>query len=365
MLGVVLLAVLPAAALAGPRDLATPSAFGNRQFVRAGFFSELAEAVDTNGKVHLAAGNDRDIWYITNRTGSWTSTKVFVHTAGPDGFLWGQPSIALDGTNHVHIAATRFPHGAGGEGIFYASDSGHAHGTFGTPTKIANATYGEPQLQVYSGDLYLVAVKNWCCVGDGTVVMRTNKSGSWTTATIGSGQSPSFRMTSDGYARVAYERDDTAPGLSFAVAGTHKDSFVTAHIPGTNTYDGSPLLALVNDQAQITWRHFPVVPGSWRFTYATHSGWHAFLTVPGSTANMAAAIATTTTGFAHIGLAGANVTDHYRCGSEAPLSWCNERVASNVHATAVASAGGPSHAVDIAWIQSGDIWFASDHFPGP
>jgi hypothetical protein len=220
-------------------------------------------------------------------------------------------------------------------------------------------------LQVFGGHLYLVAVKDWCCVGDGSVVMRTNKSGTWTTATIGPGQSPSFRMTSDGYARVAYERGDTAPGLYFAVAGSHKGSFVTAHIPGTNGFDGTPHLALVNDRAEVTWRHFPGGSGSWKFTYATANGWHSFLTVPGSTAQMDAAIGATASGFAHVALAGVNVTDHYRCGSEPPLTWCNENVASNAHATAVASAGGPQLAIDVAWIQSGDIWYATQHFPGP
>jgi hypothetical protein len=365
VLGVALLTLLPGAAIGAPRALAAPADFGNRHLVRHGFFSELAEAVDANGKVHLAAGNERDIWYATNRTGSWTSTKVFAHVDGPDGFFWGQPSIAVDGNNRVHIVATRFPHATGGEGIFYASDAGHAPGTFGNPTRIANSRYGEPQLQVYAGHLYLVAVRDWCCAGNGTVVLRTNKSGSWTTATVGVGQSPSFRMTSDGYARVVFERDGGAPGLYFGVAGTHKGNFTTAHIPGTNTYDGSALLALVNNQAQITWRHFTAVPGSWRFTYATNSGWHSFLTVPGSNANMTAATGATSTGFAHIALAGTNVTDHYRCGSEPPFSWCDESVAPNVHATAVALAGGPSFAIDIAWIQSGDIWYATQKFPGP
>src|SRR5262245_3055246 len=85
-LGVALLIVLPASVLAGPSSGPQPSDFGNRQRARAGFFSELSVAVDTNGKAHIAAGNDRDIWYITNRTGAWTSTKAFAHTLGPDGY---------------------------------------------------------------------------------------------------------------------------------------------------------------------------------------------------------------------------------------------------------------------------------------
>jgi hypothetical protein len=363
--GAALLIVSAAGALAAPSSASAPSGFGSHQLVKAGSFSEVAEAVDSNGKVHIAAGNDLDVWYITNAAGSWAARKIFVHTAIPNGYAWGQPSITLDANDRVYIAATRFPYGEGGEGIFFATNQGHTHGTFGGPTKIAPAAYGEPQLRVYNGDLYLVAVKNWCCVGDGTVVMRTDKSGPWTTATIGAGQNPSFQMTSDGFARVLYERGDTATGLYYAAAGTHKDSFTTAHIAGTNSNDGGPLLALTLNTAQITWRHFDNGAGNWKFTYSTQGGWHSFFTVPGSTANMDGAIAALPTGYAHVALAGANVTDHYRCGSVPPGTWCSETVASNAHSSAVASAGGPSHAIDIAWIQSGDIWFASEHFPGP
>lgn len=371
VLGAALLFVTAGGVAAGHEVQPAGSAFAHRQVVRAGSFSEIAEAVDTNGKVHIAAGDNQDVWYLTNRTGSWTSTRVFVHTASPNGVLWGQPTIALDDNNRVHIAATRFPYGEGGIGIFYATDVGHPRGTFGTPTRLASNALGEPQLKVYHGNLFLVAVKNWCCVGDGTVLMRTNKSGPWTEATIGSGQYPSFQMTSDGYARVLYERGDSATGLYYAVAGSHKGNFTTAHIPGTNSHDGGPQLAVRNDQAQITWRHGNSGAGNWQFSYAASSGWHSFLTVPNSTSNMAGAIGATSTGFAHVTLAGGNpltdggVEDHYRCGSEPPLTWCNDYPASNVRATAVASAGGPSNTLDVTWIQNGDIWFAVGYFPGP
>ncbi len=370
VLGVALLVVSPGGALATVVQPAG-SAFFHRQLVDAGSFSELAEAVDTNGKVHIAAGDGRDVWYLTNRTGSWTASRVFVHTASPNGVLWGQPTIALDDDNRVHIAATRFPSGEGGIGIFYATDVGHPRGTFGAPTRIASNAYGEPQLKAYNGHLFLVAVKDWCCVGDGIVTLRTNKGGSWTEAIVGSGQNPSFQMTSDGYARVLYQRGDTAAGLYYAVAGSHKGNFTTAHIPGTNSSDGGPLLALRNNQAQITWRHSNTGAGNWKFTYAASNGWHPFLTVPDSTANRQGAIGATATGFAHVTLAGGDplgdggVEDHYRCGSQAPLTWCNDYPASNVRATAVASASGPASSLDVVWIQDGDIWFAVGYFPGP
>jgi hypothetical protein len=69
--------------------------------------------------------------------------------------------------------------------------------------------------------------------------------------------------------------------------------------------------------------------------------------------------------FAEIVLAATNVTGHARCGTERPLTWCNDPIASNVGATAVAAANGPNHAIDVAWIQSGDIWYAAEHLVVP
>ena len=363
-LGLSLIMVAPAGASAGPMSDAVAPA-GSPMLVKAGAFAELVEVVDSNGAVHIAAGNDQDIWYLTNRTGSWTSSKVFAHTASPNGYLWGQPTIALDENDRVHIAATRFPYGEGDIGIFYATDKGHPRGTFGTPKRIAADGNGEPQLKVYKGHLFLVDVKNWCCVGDGTVVMRTNWTGSWTTATIGRGQEPSFRMTTDGFARVAFERcDPPGVGLYFTIASSHKGNFGSAvKVAGTGASDSSPILALRGNDAQIVWRHSTGGTGNWKLTYATPSGWHSFLTVPGSTADMAAAFDVTTTGFGHIGLAGNDVTDSYRCGT--PVTWCTETVASDVAATAIALRRGPHGSVDVAWVQSGDVWFLAESFSGP
>ena len=248
----------------------------------------------------------------------------------------------------MHIAATRFPYGEGGDGIFYATDKGHTHGTFGAPTRIASNAYGEPQLKVYNGDLYLVAVKNWCCVGDGTVVMRTNKSGTWTQATVGPGQNPSFQMTSDGYARVLYERGDAATGLYYANAGTHKGSFTTAHIAGTNSNDGGPLLALTLN----TGANHLAARQQRRRKLEVHlcdpGGWHSFFTVPGSTSNMAGGDRGAADGLRPRRARRASTSPTTTAaGANLRGTWCAETVASNVHASAVASAGGPAAAIDI------------------
>lgn len=352
-LTLILAAAIPTAAVGrptGPVRTVAPAGFGVPVEASTRSFEEIAEVVDSTNHVHIAASTGLDVWYLTDRTGTWTSRKVFKHTST---VLWGQPTIAVDTQDRVHIASTRFPYGAGDIGIFYATDKGHTRGTFPPPTRIAPNGNGEPQLKVYGGHLFLVDVKGWCCVGDGTVQMRTNVTGSWTVATIGPGQDPSFRMTTNGYARVAYDRGDTAAGLYFGVATTHKGNFVKAKIPGTGANDGRPILALKSNNAQIVWTHSGS-PGSIKYTYAASGGWHAFLTVPGATSDDIAGFDVTTTGDPHVAIGSlSTITDAVYSGG----TWHSTSVASGTDATAIALRRGTGGTVAIAWTDyGGGLW---------
>ena len=144
-------------------------------------------------------------------------------------------------------------------GIWYASDIGRTRGTFPSgPTRIAPTGNGEPVLKASNGHLWLVDVSGWCCVGDGTVQLRTNVSGSWTVSTIGRGQEPSFRLGTDHRAQVASQRGDTALGIYYARAATTSGGFSTApDVPATNAHDNSPVLALsANNKPWVAWTHF-------------------------------------------------------------------------------------------------------------
>src|SRR4051812_25832191 len=95
-LGAAMLLVASATTIAGTAHAPMPAGLVPPTLVKGGSFAELAEVVDSNGAIHIAAGNDLDVLYLTNRTGPWTAKKVFVHTASPGGHLWGQPTIAVD-----------------------------------------------------------------------------------------------------------------------------------------------------------------------------------------------------------------------------------------------------------------------------
>ena len=257
----------------------TPAAFGTPVRAIAGSFADVSEVVDSTNHVHVVASGRDGVWYATDRTDTWQRTRALTNSSS---FSYGQATIALDANDRVHIAATRFPNGAGDVGIWYVTDKGRARGTFpAAPTKIAPQGNGEPVLKVQGGHLYLVDVKNWCCVGDGTVQLRTNVTGTWTVATVGRGQNPSFRLGTDGRARVAFQRDDFGAGIFYAIASTPSGGFSHVKLPGTGNPDTNPVLALdASNRARIAWRHFG--GGSTvDFLFASQSsgGWGAASTV--------------------------------------------------------------------------------------
>ena len=230
--------------------------------------------VDSHYHVQIAVTGGGNLYYATNRTGSWTHRRVLTKTSS---FSYGQPSIAVDENDRVHIAVMRFPNGEGGDGIWYVSDVGRNPGTFpSSPSKIAPDTDGEPVLKASHGHLFLVDVNGWCCVGDGTVQLRTNVSGSWTVSSVGTGQEPSFRLGADQRAQVVFDRNDTQPGIYYGRASSPTGGFTTARLAGTSDHDLQPLLALdTNHQPWISWRHFSNDSLNVIAQHHTQSGWHS------------------------------------------------------------------------------------------
>ena len=218
-----------------------------------------------------------DLWYATDRTGTWTQRRVLKHTSS---FTYWSPSIALDEHDRVHIAVERLPNEVGDLGVWYISDTGRARGTFPTnATRIAPPGNGEPVLKVSDGHLYLVVDKGWCCLGAGTLQLRTNVSGHWTVSTIGPGMDPSFRLGSDHRARVAYLTDEPR-GLWYAVASSPTGGFTreqvpTATDPADTTVDSLPVLALnVSNQPRIVWSHWAGVDlQDVRYAWRDAAGW--------------------------------------------------------------------------------------------
>lgn len=281
--------LLSAASVAGsagpprtPAESVAPAAWSTPVRALAGSFDELSEVVDSQGHVHIAVTGNGNLWYVTDRTGTWTHTRVLSESSGVG---YAMPSIALDEQDRVHIAAMRI-HGEGDRGIWYLTDRGRTRGTFpASPTRIAPNGNGEPVLRASNGHLFLVDVKDWCCVGSGVVQLRTNVTGTWTVSTIGPGDEPSFRLGTDGRARVAYLGDD-GQSIWYAAASTATGHFHRQQIPSpaTSTADSRtearPLLALTtSNQPRVAWEHFASGGTDVRYSWRTSSGWHAPMTV--------------------------------------------------------------------------------------
>lgn len=269
------LATAAPALASSPRNggaVTSPQAWSAPQRVVKGDFDQFSEVVDSHNHVHIAASGGGDLYYVTDRTGTWTHKLLLSHGSKSS---WGQPSIALDENDRVHIAVGRFPNGEGDKGIWYLSDVGRARGTFpSTATKIAPTGTGEGALKAAGGHLYLVDVSGWCCLGDGTVELRTNASGSWTVSTVGRGMDPSFGLGIDGRAQVVFDRVYAQRGIYYGRATTVTGGFVTSKIPATSAHDSLPLLAIDGvNRPFVAYRHFTSGGMSIVVRHNTSHGW--------------------------------------------------------------------------------------------
>ena len=162
-----------------------PAGFSAPHMVVHGVFDWLSEVVDSTNHVHIAATGRGGLWYLTNRTGTWSAHRILVSLHNKSYF---DPSIALDDNDRVYIAVVRqscdncAP--GGSDGIFFVSDKGRTRGTFpSSPSRIGPNHSGAPSLKVSSGHIYLVYEKICCLPGDPfKVILKTNATGPWTTS---------------------------------------------------------------------------------------------------------------------------------------------------------------------------------------
>lgn len=115
----------------------------------------------------------------------WETTEV------DDGPVTGPSSLAVDGSDHVHIV---YRDESAGE-LKYATDAtGSWVSTFIEPS----VTAGYPSIAV-DGDQYLHIV----CIDQG-IKYLSNASGSWIAADIGVGHYPSIAVDASGHAHICY-----------------------------------------------------------------------------------------------------------------------------------------------------------------
>jgi hypothetical protein len=225
------------------------------RIVTGGFNDRVSVAVDADGHTYVAAARQGDLWFATDRTGTWVAERVLI---GHQSAFWGEPSIALDEQDRVHIIVVKeSPDALTGDGIWYLTDKGHARGTFpAAPTEIAPLGSDEPTLKVSGGHLFVADVNGACCGHDGTVELRTNVTGRWTVATIGTGDEPAFALGTDDLSQVVYSRFGTKPGIFYAKSATVAGGFTHSRVSGTGSTDFVPLIALDESNfPSVAWEH--------------------------------------------------------------------------------------------------------------
>ena len=225
--------------------------------VLSGDFSQgIALALDSDGHRHLVAGNLRgDLWYATDRTGSWTTERLLTGRKGWYG--WSYPSVAMDEDDRVHVAAVKWewstPSGTGG--IWYLTDAGRARGDFGTATRIAGNMMTSPSLRVVDGVLNLAYAKCECLPMQSMAPLffRTDRSGSPVITRIADvAYDPSLRVDRDGDAHIVYS---DRHGLRYTTVSARTGDVTTpTRIPGSTGLEGTPSLALdAAERVHIAW----------------------------------------------------------------------------------------------------------------
>ena len=369
-------ALLLAACLAAPAVAAparstqaagnlSPAGWSAPVRVGGGIYSALSEVVDSHRHVDIAASKLGNVYFITDRSGSWTESLVMRHLPNRG---YREVAIALDANDRVYIAARRsscddcVP--GGSEGIFLITDKGRAPGTFASkPAMIAPSGAGEPSLKVNGGHVFLAYDSPCCMPGpDAAIYLRTNASGHWTQSRVARhGVSPVLRIGSDGRPRVAFSRQ---LGITYAVAHSITGTFTLWNVPGTTHKDGDVALALdARDQPHLAWMHFN--PGDSDggsvdvfATRRTSAGWRAAEHVgPVHGTTNAIALDLESLGRERIAVGGAQVMSYVRSGGQ----WIGTTVAQGTAIHQVSIRRAANGRAVIAYTDfGGGVWVSTD-----
>ena len=287
--------VIARGAPSGPQDprstraLATaPSAtWSGATRIGRGSFGAVAIVFDSADHAHIVADGRSagrfGIWYLTDRSGTWTQKRVMADAAGK---YWQDPSITVDADDRITIAAWRASGGdpAASQGIFTVTDRGRARGSFpAVPTQVVAAPAAMPVLKTAGTRLAMAYVSDlpdvcWplraACLP--ALRFRTGVPGHWTTTTIAQhAVGPSLRLDAQGRARIAYATDKD---VRYASAGTTTGSFSVTKLPGTSSADDLVALALDSgDQPSVAWVH-AATPDTIRYA-RSDGGWGVPITV--------------------------------------------------------------------------------------
>ncbi len=341
---------------AQPAAQVAPAAFSSPTHVTTGSFAAVAAVVDGTNHVHIAATGNSGVWYATNRSGSWVSHKIIGNPAHGG---WYGPLIAIDDNDRVYVAATKWqgPEIPSNMGVFYVTDKGRARGTFpSSPTQIAAAGKSGQSLKINGGHIYLSLDYDICCVSPDwpPVWFRTNASGSWVTTKLGNGWGPSMRLATNGRARIVYSAQ---VGLRYAVAATTTGSFSTTTIPGTTSNDMGPILSLdAQGYSAAAWLHSTASGWIERYSTRKSGSWSTPVAVVSSSLGFdAVSFDTDTLGRPHIVVANADdriLRDWRLAGG----TWTATKIAGPAGVNSVSVRRAPSGTVVVAWVTGSGIY---------
>ena len=243
-----LVALLPSAAAAGMSDpgsaASSAAAFSAPVVAAAGRFDDLSVVVDTNGHVHIAATRRGDIWYLTNRTGTWSEHRVMASGRSVD---YAGALVALDADGRVFIAATRLK-GPGipwSEGIDLVTDRGRSPGSFSSPSRVTSNAVLASNLKIVHGHPALVLEIYQCCAANGPNLLwyQIRTRAGWSRQLIDAhGIGASMRLDpGTGLPVIAYRALNQ---IRLATATSIAGDFRHEMVPGSLGLDSSPSLAL-------------------------------------------------------------------------------------------------------------------------
>jgi len=244
LVGALLILLLAASPLAAATGWTGPLRVG-----AAGHCTQVAAAIDSAGRYHLAAecgGSIRYSFSFANR--SWSTTS-FSHPAGRADF---SPQVAIDG-NVVYVAYSRDSDEGCGEavdaGVYYRKRS-LPSGAWSAARRIGPADDHLQSFRVVAGTLHATVANNH----DGRLYYETSTGAAYHRYLISGGfGTSSLRIGSDGAARIVYQGEGSLRYATFTGSG-----FTTTSIPGTTGEDRNPLLVLdAANHAHVVWSREP------------------------------------------------------------------------------------------------------------
>lgn len=196
-------------------------------------FDEPSLALDAGDRAHVAFigyGDEPGIYYATDATGAWTSTRL---TSATD----DAPAIAVDAVGRPHIVFVR---SGADPGIHYATVDG---GDW-TVTRLTSERADSPSIAVDPGGHVHIAFNSDSF--EPGVVSLDDTSGAWVRTRVTAAHldgATSIALLADGSTRIAFARyAPEAPGIYVASAATPGGPWTTERL--TSAYDDEPTLAV-------------------------------------------------------------------------------------------------------------------------